>query len=182
MDFNFENRYTVTDENLLKYLKYTILRKRRWRSLIIMCVALGYAVYSAIPPTAATSLLMFVLCVILMLSSILFSPVLSLKSLQKTLIKQEGTKTPNRTLQFGDNIRSIYDNEKKSLVYMQISEVLEAKDMFILTDNRTIAIYVLKNSFTFGEYEDFKSFILKKCHHAKYKKIVNFILPLAINW
>ncbi len=181
MDFEFENRYDCNKENLLTYIKSTTVRKRRWRSALILAFALGYAIYALTPPIATTSFTLFLLCVLLMLCSILFSPVIALRALQNSLYMQEGTKTPNRTLQFGESIRSIYESDRKSIVYRQITEVIETRDMMILTDNRSIAVFVLKNSFTYGNYEEFKPFILKKCHHAKYKKVYNIILPLAVN-
>ncbi len=180
MDFEFENRFDCSKENLLHYIKSTTVRKRRWRNAIIMILALGYAVYAITPPIAITSFGLFLMCILLMLASIILSPLIALRSLQNALLKQEGTKAPNRTLQFGEHIRSIYDNDKKSIVYRQITEVVETRDMFILTDNRTIAVFALKNSFTYGTFEDFKPFILKKCHHAQYKKVYNFILPIAV--
>ncbi len=180
MDFEFENRYDIKREDLLEVIKCTKVRKRRWRLAFMFAFSLAYAIYAVLPPSAMQSFTSLVLCCAFIVFLIMISPIISLKATQNSLLAEEGSLTPNRTLQFGEHIHLICENSQKSIVYRQITEIIQTKNMFILTDHNNIVLYVLKNSFTYGEFEQWEKFILNKCYHANYKKIYKLVLPVAV--
>lgn len=159
MEILFENRYTMTKEQLMDWANNPIKKnyfKIMWIILMILMIAMFCnSILSGDIMFLALYLLMTAYCIY----RGFFRNKIILRRQFKIIASNQGAMEWKRVIQFTDSITVIDGNRTSLYQWNQVIKFIETKNYFILVFKYGIGIRVDKNGFTKNTYENFLQYI-----------------------
>lgn len=157
----FENRYYTSDEMLRAYIRKVIC-KNIFRAgiafsalsalmLLITCMGKDY-VFAAV----------FGVCLIVLLSVVLFTPMLTLRQVKESNTRLHNGKECETVVGFGDRITMQEGTVSLTVEYSQIQRIVELPAVCVLMIGKQNAVLVDPAGFSVGTYPAFLEFIREK--------------------
>ncbi len=158
----YENSFTITQEVYQEFLKASMGRYRKLYYLI-GAVSFILGVFSFLGGTGPSALLFFVITVLC-----IFLPANTYRSSKKKKYTQQveknGGKPLERRVVFYMSGLEVFSNNGAHSVfrYGDITRIVESKSLYVLVVQKKLSLLVLKDSFTKGTLEEWKTFMNKK--------------------
>lgn len=170
-EVRFENRYVEDKQIVKEFHKYCLCRNQRRVGLVALAIAIAFAVFMMfgmiglvhISELKATifweiSLVCFILGVLLNL----YYRMTAMIAMAQDRKNMEGN-IPETIIQFSDDDVVISELGKvKTFHYRELAEPMETKNLIIMLISRYAGIVVKKDSFSYGDVDDFREFIKSK--------------------
>ncbi|HJC25016.1 MAG TPA: YcxB family protein [Candidatus Eisenbergiella merdavium] len=157
----YENSFTITEELYQEFLKASMGRYRKLY-YIVGGVSLALGLFSFLGGAGPSALLFFVITALC-----IFLPANTYRSAKKKKyaqqVAQNGGKPLERRVMFYMSGLEIYSNSGAHSVfrYGDITKIIHSKSMYLLVIKK-MSLLVLKDSFTKGTLEEWKTFMNKK--------------------
>jgi hypothetical protein len=166
MDTQFENRYFSTDQMLSEYIYKALLKKHiliAWIGAVGAGVLLPFELYRGDQVGAA----IFGICLLLMLSLAVFSPILVLRQFKETTKRINNGQKCETVVTFSDNISISEGTFSLTVEYSQILKIHRLTHSYVLMFAKQNGIMISPKHFTTGTLENFETFISQKVELRK---------------
>lgn len=164
MEFQFENRFKVTEKMLVE---------STWANMkglgIILAVATtvlamgagGNLLSAIVGGTVSTSSLISMACGVVLLVFLWRLPGSTARSIMKEVVKQNNGQIPECVALFGDVILSNM-GEQEGYDYSRIRKVVALKHSYVVYIDKRVSIPVTRDGFVKGDFASFKAFLREK--------------------
>lgn len=162
----FENRTRLTKEVMNEFGKesFSVFGKKYRIFVFIMAViSLLFAITFIIIDGFSWLVFFFILFAGFFLFMFFKAYLFRLKENYKNLTALHGEVPENLIKFYEDRFESITARSNISIEYSKITKLIETENLFILMIEKQ-GIILLKNGFTTGNFDSFKSFIKEKCN------------------
>ena len=172
MEFQFENRFTMTEKMLVE---------STWANMkglaLILAIATtvfamgagGTLIGAIINGTVGTSTLISTLCGAVVLVFLWRLPGSTARNILKEVKKQNNGENPECVALFGDVILSNM-GEQEGYDYSRICKVVSLKHSYVIYIDKRVSIPVTRDGFVKGDFESFKAFLQEKRPDMKMPK------------
>ena len=158
----YENSFTITPEVYQEFLKAFMGRYRRLY-YVVGAVSFVLGAFSLFGGAGASALLFFVITVLC-----IFLPANPYRSSKNKKYAQQveknGGKPLERRVMFYMSGLEVYSNNGAHSVfrYGDITKIISSRNLYVLVMKKKLSLLVLKDSFTKGTLEEWKTFMNKK--------------------
>ena len=158
----YENSFTITQEVYQEFLKAFMGRYRRLY-YVVGAVSFVLGAFSLFGGAGASALLFFVITVLC-----IFLPANTYRSSKNKKYAQQveknGGKPLERRVMFYMSGLEVYSNNGAHSVfrYGDITKIISSRNLYVLVMKKKLSLLVLKDSFTKGTQEEWKTFMNKK--------------------
>lgn len=170
MDILFENRYIVDLHMLRSFARgASFSQKFFFRfSIVGMAVCAMALLYCLVFFPGSWDLTISPAVSFLLCLALFFFPSLTARIVYRNTQKLHGGTIPETVVQFSnDEISMAEGTLSVRFQYRQITKIRETRNLYVLMLGKDSGIILEKNSFTIGNFEAFRSFILEKCPSQK---------------
>ncbi len=178
MQILFENSYNITDEIIMKIVKNIIQRHMLWACILLSTLGSVMFVFSLLPPAVPTQAVTYLACTAVTMYSFFRIPKKNLNAIKNLNTSLHGTSLPLSTVAFGEYMLATRGENKTKGEYAAVETIYILDDVIVLSLGKHAHFVVLKNSFTKGDFVQWKEFISSQCVNARYKSKKNFVLPV----
>jgi hypothetical protein len=166
MDIKFENKYYADDKMLKEYVNKVLSRNIRRIFLVYILIFL-FIVKNGILRGDTSTIFRLIVCAIFLLFLNFLSQKYLFRLLKKTAKSIHNDQSYPTLVQFGNNIFMQEGKFSMELDYSKIVKIYYLKYSYVLMFTNSNGIMVKYDSFTEGNFEDFKEFIKENCKKAK---------------
>ncbi|WP_338947225.1 YcxB family protein [Fusobacterium canifelinum] len=166
MDIEFENKFYTNDKMLKEYVNKVLSRNVRRIFLVYILIFL-FIVKNGILKGDSSTIFRLIVCTIFLLFLNFLSQKYLFRLLKKTAKSIHNDQSYPTLVQFGNNIFMQEGKFSMELDYSKIVKIYYLKYSYILMFTNSNGIMVKYDSFTKGNFEDFKEFIKDNCKKAK---------------
>ncbi len=177
----FENSYKLTDDMQLEIIRNISHRQLLFAYGAFSVTGAVLTVLALLPPAELTQALLPAACTAALVFSFFNLPERNLRILKNL---RGGTFNENNsevTLLFGEHISVLHCGNSTKYEYTDIKTIYILGDLIVLSFDKFNNYAVPKESFTKGEFSQWKEFIAGQCEDTACKKKKNFIVPTFIN-
>jgi hypothetical protein len=161
MEIAFENKYYSNDKMLSEYINKVILKGLKFWGRIVAAGALLLLIYGIVQKNQVY-IAIYAVVLFIVVAVIVFTPSMTLKELKESDKKIHRRKKRQTKVQFGDKIYLSEGTFSLTIEYDQIIKQYDLEHSYVLMFGKKNGILVEPNSFTRGNFEDFKEFINTK--------------------
>ena len=161
MDILFKNSFTLTEKLILECRVAFISKWDKFFSLLFLFTSLFGFIYSESNLTTKfISIYLMFMCVYL----IFILPTLRSKKMYKRYLIVHNYKPIQEFIDFYDDKFKVYESNGAivSLSYNNIKKIYNKKNMLVLLCKGDLLVFIKKDGFEQGTYDDFKTFITTK--------------------
>ena len=175
-DVLFENRYTEDKVLVSEFHKYCLCRTHRKIGIIMLVIGLiaggimTMSQFKVISVTGTKGVILWEVAIVCLILGFL----LNIYYMMTTRIalrqdrKAMGGDIPETIIQFTEDDVIISELGKlKTFHYRELGEVIETKNLFVLPISKYAAVVAAKTGFTYGNPDDFRTFITAKYDPAR---------------
>ena len=155
MDNEFENKYYADDKMGKEYVNKILAKNARGIILLYILIFLSILINWMIA------------CIVILLLLNFYNQKYLFRLLKKTAKSIHNEQSYPTLVQFGNNIFMQEGKFSMELDYSKIVKIYYLKYSYILMFTNSNGIMVKYDSFTKGNFEDFKKFIKENCKKAK---------------
>ena len=166
MDIEFENKFYTNDEMLKEYVN-KVLSKYVRRIFLVYILIFLFIVKNGILKGDSGTIFRLIVCTIFLLFLNFLTQKYFFKILKKTAKSIHNDQSYPTLVQFGNNIFMQEGKFSIELDYSKIIKIYYLKYSYLLMFTNSNGIMVKYDSFTKGNFEDFKEFIKENCKKAK---------------
>ena len=161
MDILFKNSFTLTEKLILECRVAFISKWDKFFSLLFLFTSLFGFIYSESNLTTKfISIFLMFMCVYL----IFILPTLRSKKMYKRYLAINNYEQIHESIGFYDDIFKVCESNGAivSLSYNNIKKIYNKKNMLVLLCKGDLLVFIKKDGFEQGTYDDFKTFITTK--------------------
>ena len=166
MDNEFENKYYADDKMGKEYVNKILAKNVRGIILLYILIFL-FIVKNGILRGDSSTIFRLIVCAIFLLFLNFLSQKYLFRLLKKTAKSIHNEQSYPTLVQFGNNIFMQEGKFSMELDYSKIVKIYYLKYSYVLMFTNSNGIMVKYDSFTEGNFEDFKEFIKENCKKAK---------------
>ena len=166
MDIQFENKFYTNDKILKEYVNKVLSRNVR-RIFLLYILVYVFMTRNSILRGNSSAILGLIVCAIFLLFLNFLSQKYLFRLLKKTAKSIHNDQSYPTLVQFGNNIFMQEGKFSMELDYSKIVKIYYLKYSYVLMFTNSNGIMVKYDSFTKGNFEDFKEFIKENCKKAK---------------
>ena len=166
MGIEFENKFYTNDEMLKEYVN-KVLSKYVRRIFLVYILIFLFIVKNGILRGDSSTIFRLIVCAIFLLFLNFLSQKYLFRLLKKTAKSIHNDQSYPTLVQFGNNIFMQEGKFSMELDYSKIVKIYYLKYSYVLMFTNSNGIMVKYDSFTKGNFEDFKEFIKENCKKAK---------------
>ena len=166
MDNEFENKYYADDKMGKEYVNKILAKNARGIILLYILIFL-FIVKNGILRGDSSTIFRLIVCAIFLLFLNFLSQKYLFRLLKKTAKSIHNDQSYPTLVQFGNNIFMQEGKFSMELDYSKIVKIYYLKYSYVLMFTNSNGIMVKYDSFTKGNFEDFKKFIKENCKKAK---------------
>ncbi|WP_338970215.1 YcxB family protein [Fusobacterium vincentii] len=155
MDNEFENKYYADDKMGKEYVNKILAKNARGIILLYILIFLSILINWMIA------------CIVILLLLNFYNQKYLFRLLKKTAKSIHNEQSYPTLVQFGNNIFMQEGKFSMELDYSKIVKIYYLKYSYVLMFTNSNGIMVKYDSFTKGNFEDFKKFIKENCKKAK---------------
>lgn len=161
MDILFKNSFTLTEKLILECRVAFISTWDKFFSLLLLFTSLFGFIYSESNlRTKFISIFLMFMCVYL----IFILPTLKSKKMYKRYLAINNYEQIHESIGFYDDIFKVCESNGAivSLSYNNIKKIYNRKNMLVFLCKGDLLVFIKKDGFSQGTYDDFKTFITTK--------------------
>jgi len=161
MDILFKNSFTLTEKLILECRVAFISKWDKFFSLLFLFTSLFGFIYSESNLTTKfISIFLMFMCVYL----IFILPTLKSKKMYKRYLAINNYEQIHESIGFYDDIFKVCESNGAivSLSYNNIKKIYNRKNMLVFLCKGDLLVFIKKDGFSQGTYDDFKTFITTK--------------------
>ena len=161
MDILFKNSFTLTEKLILECRVAFISKWDKFFSLLFLFTSLFGFIYSESNLTTKfISIFLMFMCVYL----IFILPILQSKKIYKRYLAINNYEQIHESIGFYDDIFKVCESNGAivSLSYGNIKKIYNRKNMLVFLCKGNLLVFIKKDGFSQGTYDDFKTFITTK--------------------
>ena len=161
MDILFKNSFTLTEKLILECRVAFISKWDKFFSLLFLFTSLFGFIYSESNLTTKfISIFLMFMCVYL----IFILPTLRSKKMYKRYLAINNYEQIHESIGFYDDIFKVCESNGAivSLSYNNIKKIYNRKNMLVFLCKGDLLVFIKKDGFSQGTYDDFKTFITTK--------------------
>ena len=161
MDILFKNSFTLTEKLILECRVAFISTWDKFFSLLLLFTSLFGFIYSESNlRTKFISIFLMFMCVYL----IFILPTLKSKKMYKRYLAINNYEQIHESIGFYDDIFKVCESNGAivSLSYGNIKKIYNRKNMLVFLCKGNLLVFIKKDGFSQGTYDDFKTFITTK--------------------
>lgn len=161
MDILFKNSFTLTEKLILECRVAFISKWDKFFSLLFLFTSLFGFIYSESNLTTKfISIFLMFMCVYL----IFILPTLKSKKMYKRYLAINNYEQIHESIGFYDDIFKVCESNGAivSLSYNNIKKIYNRKNMLVFLCKGNLLVFIKKDGFSQGTYDDFKTFITTK--------------------
>lgn len=161
MDILFKNSFTLTEKLILECRVAFISKWDKFFSLLFLFTSLFGFIYSESNLTTKfISIFLMFMCVYL----IFILPTLKSKKMYKRYLAINNYEQIHESIGFYDDIFKVCESNGAivSLSYGNIKKIYNRKNMLVFLCKGNLLVFIKKDGFSQGTYDDFKTFITTK--------------------
>ena len=161
MDILFKNSFTLTEKLILECRVAFISTWDKFFSLLLLFTSLFGFIYSESNlRTKFISIFLMFMCVYL----IFILPILQSKKIYKRYLAINNYEQIHESIGFYDDIFKVCESNGAivSLSYNNIKKIYNRKNMLVFLCKGNLLVFIKKDGFSQGTYDDFKTFITTK--------------------
>ena len=161
MDILFKNSFTLTEKLILECSVAFISTWDKFFSLLLLFTSLFGFIYSESNlRTKFISIFLMFMCVYL----IFILPILQSKKIYKRYLAINNYEQIHESIGFYDDIFKVCESNGAivSLSYKNIKKIYNRKNMLVFLCKGDLLVFIKKDGFSQGTYDDFKTFITTK--------------------
>lgn len=161
MDILFKNSFTLTEKLILECRVAFISTWDKFFSLLLLFTSLFGFIYSESNlRTKFISIFLMFMCVYL----IFILPILQSKKIYKRYLAINNYEQIHESIGFYDDIFKVCESNGAivSLSYGNIKKIYNRKNMLVFLCKGNLLVFIKKDGFSQGTYDDFKTFITTK--------------------
>jgi len=161
MDILFKNSFTLTEKLILECRVAFISTWDKFFSLLLLFTSLFGFIYSESNlRTKFISIFLMFMCVYL----IFILPILQSKKIYKRYLAINNYEQIHESIGFYDDIFKVCESNGAivSLSYNNIKKIYNRKNMLVFLCKGDLLVFIKKDGFSQGTYDDFKTFITTK--------------------
>lgn len=161
MDILFKNSFTLTEKLILECRVAFISTWDKFFSLLLLFTSLFGFIYSESNlRTKFISIFLMFMCVYL----IFILPILQSKKIYKRYLAINNYEQIHESIGFYDDIFKVCESNGAivSLSYGNIKKIYNRKNMLVFLCKGNLLVFIKKDGFEQGTYDDFKTFITTK--------------------
>ena len=161
MDILFKNSFTLTEKLILECRVAFISKWDKFFSLLFLFTSLFGFIYSESNlATKFISIFLMFMCVYL----IFILPTLRSKKMYKRYLAINNYEQIHESIGFYDDIFKVCESNGAivSLSYGNIKKIYNRKNMLVFLCKGNLLVFIKKDGFSQGTYDDFKTFITTK--------------------
>lgn len=172
----FENQYLETRTIVREFHKYCVSGKKRKLGIILLAIGIVLAVFMLLVQSGVIGVpgrfqAIFweasIVCVFLGVIFSIYYRLTAAIAFKQDFKSMEG-EIPETIVQFTDDDVIISELGKvKNFHYRELGELMETENLYAMMINRYAGIVVLKDSFTYGNPDEFKVFLEAKYNDAQ---------------
>ena len=166
MDIQFENKYYADDKMLKEYVNKVLSRNIRRIFLVYILIFLSILI-NWILRGNLSEIYWMIICIVILLLFNFYNQKYLFRLLKKTDRSIHNDQSYPTLVQFGNNIFMQEGKFSMELDYSKIVKIYYLKYSYVLMFTNSNGIMVKYDSFTKGNFEDFKEFIKENCKKAK---------------
>ena len=161
-NIRFENKYLLSKDIIKEYVDKILLKKLMKRSRILAIISIVFLIFLLYKQDYVIALIyavptLIILCVLIIMPPMTVNEVLNnSKSLHGGVVMEA-------IYRFGDSITLLEGSITMNVEYSQVKKIHELDKICVLLIGKSNGIVLKKDSFSVGEYDDFKVFISDKC-------------------
>ncbi len=158
MDILFKNSFTLTEKLILECRVAFISKWDKFFSLLFLFTSLfGFIYLESNLPTKFISIFLMFMCVYL----IFILPILQSKKMYKRYLAINNYEQIHESIGFYDDIFKVCESNGAivSLSYNNIKKIYNRKNMLVFLCKGNLLVFIKKDGFSQGTYDDFKTFI-----------------------